>query len=597
MIQLITRYLSENNYTEVAMKLQTESNNKLYTDLYTHLNRFISQSEYQNGLSAIKKEIDNQKLSTNDDDDNIEMLILIYNSLFLRYLYSSFESLDNTKLINEVQDHMTNISLFVSDNIKIKPSKFKRLKTDLEAMKTSLASILFSKNTDGLIKKFPQIISNDTLLLYINKQYYQNVFGSDLSLEQLIEEVYKYQTSNCYYHNCKHNRNQMSYYNNHNCSKAQLIPNKIGLSIDTEQEVQNIIYSNTGKYFAVILSNKSIIIYTLINNKRSIEITETKVITNRHSDTITSLCWNKNDTLILTTSKDKTIKLFNPFNGQCNTKYDIHDAMVIYATFIYNDTHFASCGLDYRINITSIEGAKEWTIRLPGISVSEVLYSQLYNTLIIVAVTSNTILFYDLNQKIEQNKILINDAIISCSISKTDKGKYLLVNSSKATPVLILINIEDGSIIRKFFGHRQERLTIKCNFGGFNENFIVCGSENANVYVWNKNCSIPIVEIKAHSSSVNSVIWPFYSMTDIILSCSDDHTITVIKNEEVEKLYYNHSKKLENKMVNLEENNVMPLPNHNLPDPSSVATNILSRLTGILRHIGYGSDNEDESEL
>lgn len=63
---------------------------------------------------------------------------------------------------------------------------------------------------------------------------------------------------------------------------------------------------------------------------------------------------------------------------------------------------------------------------------------------------------------------------------------------------------------RKFFGHSQSSFLVKCSFGGINDDFILCGSENAYLYIWTKNNSLPVLSIKSHSGRVNSVIWPSF---------------------------------------------------------------------------------------
>jgi WD40 repeat protein len=139
----------------------------------------------------------------------------------------------------------------------------------------------------------------------------------------------------------------------------------------------------------------------------------------------------------------------------------------------------------------------------------------------------------------------MNDAIISTALSKLDKGGYLLINSSKATPVLNLFNLSTKLIERKFFGHRQECFSIKCSFGGEDENFLVCGSEEAKIYVWNRYHSIPILSIKVHSAPVNTVIFPTNAnLSNLIISCSDDHTIKILSTDLINKAYFDDPLKM-----------------------------------------------------
>ena len=86
------------------------------------------------------------------------------------------------------------------------------------------------------------------------------------------------------------------------------------------------------------------------------------------------------------------------------------------------------------------------------------------------------------------------------------KGEKLLINSSNLTPVISLHELKNCNLIRKFFGHRQERLTTKCYFGGYKEKFIVCGSDTKEIFIWNLNNSCYSFEQLALSLCVGGII-------------------------------------------------------------------------------------------
>jgi WD40 repeat protein len=324
----------------------------------------------------------------------------------------------------------------------------------------------------------------------------------------------------------------------------------------------------------------------LANN---IEINLINLIEAPHKNQINSLVWNSSDTLILTASKDKLAKVFDPITGVCKLTLEGHEGMVSSAVFVDNETKILTSGLDYKISLWDIQGKLEYSVTVPNITVSEILYSASFNFVILISATTNSILIYDISTKLELDRIPMNDAIVSCAISKLDNGEFLLVNSSKATPVLNLLNLKNKKFVRKYFGHRQERFTIKCNFGGENENFLLCGSEDAKIYIWNRNHSIPIYEIKAHTSPVNAVIWSHCYYTDLIISCSDDHTIKILSNDNVDKIYYFSDKvrSLEHKFVNFDENklevrnNTNNTTNNNNSNNTSVVVNTTRNLLNI----------------
>jgi len=70
---------------------------------------------------------------------------------------------------------------------------------------------------------------------------------------------------------------------------------------------------------------------------------------------------------------------------------------------------------------------------------------------------------------------------------------------------------------------------LKCAFGGANESFVLCGSEDASVSIWSKDKGEIVAKIGTgsaggHTQVVNAVTW---SPTDpyLFASASDDQTI------------------------------------------------------------------------
>ncbi len=250
-----------------------------------------------------------------------------------------------------------------------------------------------------------------------------------------------------------------------------------------------------------------------------------------HKDQITSISFSSDSSKILTASKDKTIKIQDVKSGKIILNISDIGYMITSAQFHNNETQILCTSLDSKIHIYSIAGIKQDSIQL--LNINEMLISEKHNIIILSAPILRAILIYDIETKTEKNKILINDTIINISLSQLDKGGNLLINSSNLTPVISLWNLSSNHLVRKYFGHRQERLTTKCCFGGFKEKFILCGSDNKEVFIWNRNKSLPVKVIKVHSAPVNAAVWPTNQNSDFLFSVSDDHTVKVIGNEKV----------------------------------------------------------------
>jgi len=582
-IKFILLHLNERGYREVAQKLESESEVLSDGKEIKEAIDLLKEEKIEDTMKVLQQGAENC-VKTNHIENYITIL-LIYNKIALFTVF-------NALLDKEVEKAITLTRFYTSEFSSI--LKIPGIPDEIFINEISLfkkcSQLFFIQDEIKLKEKMKEIskesMSIENLITFIDSFHISDGYLiKNQSLVDILKSVIKNQIKYCEFHNT--NQNNFSYFNDHNC-KLAMIPYRFINSIEYHnEEILNIVFSNHQEYFAAILKDNNIAIYKLIrhtkicdvsnysdmyvqsiqpnqilnlNKKTEIEIRFVNIINNPHKNQITSLQWNMNDTLILTASKDKTIKIFEAFSGICKYAIDNHDAMVSSAIYVMYDSKIISSGLDYKISFFSGSDLHlEHSIHIPNVTVSELLYSVALNFVIAVSATTNSILLYDIATKTEVEKIPINDVIISCAISKLDGGKFLLVNSSKATPVLNLYNLEICKNERKYFGHRQERFINKCNFGGEGENFLTCGSDDAKVYVWNRHHSIPVYSIKLHSSAVNAVIWSNSLFTDMILSCSDDHTIKILVNDQVDKIHISYSrensnlKSLEYKMTNLEE--------------------------------------------
>jgi WD40 repeat protein len=76
--------------------------------------------------------------------------------------------------------------------------------------------------------------------------------------------------------------------------------------------------------------------------------------------------------------------------------------------------------------------------------------------------------------------------------------------------------------VRKFVGHIQNHFLIRSGFGAPKDRFILSGSEDGHVYVWQSDSPTPIEVLSGHRDTVNAVAWnPVLSRT-LFASCSDD---------------------------------------------------------------------------
>ena len=74
----------------------------------------------------------------------------------------------------------------------------------------------------------------------------------------------------------------------------------------------------------------------------------------------------------------------------------------------------------------------------------------------------------------------------------------MLANTSMTKPRIEMWDLETGECIRKFRGHDQKNYILRPSFGGLDERLVICGSEDPNVYIWNKLSAELIARLTGH---------------------------------------------------------------------------------------------------
>jgi WD40 repeat protein len=137
------------------------------------------------------------------------------------------------------------------------------------------------------------------------------------------------------------------------------------------------------------------------------------------------------------------------------------------------------------------------------------------------------------------NQYSNNNGISNYNCFNNAKKDLFMVNTSKIHASINLYDLSDFSLINKYYGHTQTQFVIKCCFGGLNNEYILSGSEDSKIYIWHIRSSIHIFAINGHTGPINSINMPDFGVT---LSCSDDHTIRIWTNFNVNYFDISHEK-------------------------------------------------------
>ena len=289
--------------------------------------------------------------------------------------------------------------------------------------------------------------------------------------------------------------------------------------------------SKNKKYIAIGFSNCNISLINVNNQKSKNKITFNLYLSfpaneNGRKGEITSLCFSNDEKYLLVSLTPNLIRIFNILNGEKIKEYnDLYNSCVTSCIYMANSLNkFLSGGVDKRLLLIDINSNPFLEIG-KFCRIKQVLFSEYNNLIIIIPGSISDIIFYDLSRNKTSFKVEMKEEIIYSNISKSDKGRYILINISKSHPKILLYNIEKVKTEDKYHGHTQTTMIIKCSFAGEKDQYIVSGSEDAKIYIWErKSPGTPKYTFEGHWGVVNCAELLF---NDVLLSVSDDKILKI----------------------------------------------------------------------
>ena len=292
-------------------------------------------------------------------------------------------------------------------------------------------------------------------------------------------------------------------------------------------------FSKNKKYLVLGFSNCNISLFTVKNNQNNNSIIINLYLTfsvndNSKKGEITSVCFSNDEKYLLVSLSTNIIKLYNILNGEKIKEYsNLHNSLITSCIFIPNsNTIFLSGSIDRKLLVIDINSDKIPFLDIGKfVRIKQILFSESLNLIIVIPYSISDIMVYDFQKNKMSFRVELNEEIVYSNISKSDKGKYILINISKSFPKILLYNLKNTKTEDKYYGHSQKTMIIKCAFAGNKDQYIISGSEDGCVYLWDRN--IPgknIYCFKGHFGCVNSVELVF---DDVIFSGSDDKSLKI----------------------------------------------------------------------
>lgn len=208
--------------------------------------------------------------------------------------------------------------------------------------------------------------------------------------------------------------------------------------VTTADVVFAVAFSNDGKRLAAGSAD----------NKLRLVGVESGTVTNElgsHSDWVNDVAWNADDTRLVTASRDKTAKVFDAQTGERIVSYLGHQNYVRGALFHENGKEISSIGDDQKLHHWKIEGPKK--VNDSSSSRGTALAVARLGTEVLVAGDDHSVRVFNINIKDESRKWNGHrEAVLAVTASPVTRQAA----SGAYDGEIILWNIEDGSIVRRF---------------------------------------------------------------------------------------------------------------------------------------------------
>eukprot|EP00258_Populus_trichocarpa_P002314 XP_002302127.1 WD repeat-containing protein 26 homolog isoform X1 [Populus trichocarpa] len=432
-------------------------------------------------------------------DENI-----VKSACFLILEQKFFELLDRDNIVDALKTLRTEIAPLCINNGRICEL------SSCIVSSTHCNSVGSSNQDNGRIKP------RSKLLEELQKLLPPTVIIPESRLEHLVEQALTLQRDACFFHNSLDK--EMSLYSDHQCGRDQ-IPSRILQILEAHSdEVWFLQFSHNGKYLASSSNDRSAIIWEIdVNGGVSL-----KHRLSGHQKPVSSVSWSPDDHQLLTCGVEEVVRRWDVSSGECLQVYEKVGLGLVSCGWFPDGKWIFSGINDKSICMWELDGKEvecwkgQKTLKISDLEITS------DGKQIISMCRPTAILLLDREAKAE--RVIEEDQTIT-SFSLSRDNRFLLVNLLNQEIHLWSI---DGNIrlVAKYKGHRRTRFVIRSCFGGLEQAFIACGSEDSQVYIWHRGSGDLVEALPGHSGAVNCVSWnpanPY-----MLASASDDRTIRI----------------------------------------------------------------------
>ncbi|KAE9389967.1 WD40 repeat-like protein [Gymnopus androsaceus JB14] len=262
----------------------------------------------------------------------------------------------------------------------------------------------------------------------------------------------------------------------------------------------------------------------------------------RHEMPVSCLAWSADESILLTSS-EFLIFLWEVKSGEClRTLEEVHSETITSLLRLPNESGYISGGIDRKIvhwdstgncihqwypgniRILSMDLVpNEMQLAIVGLQCSTMIATMAVKAKMKAPVYQ--IMIYSLLTRRTQKTLKIEEGSTSIIISRD--ARHALVNSRNEISLWDLkFNVKTG----RYMGHKNRKDLLRSCFSGETaDRFILSGSEDGRIFVWNRLTGI-LQSVLRHGAAnngnltVSAVTW--HPLNEkVFASCSDDHTV------------------------------------------------------------------------
>ncbi|CAI2385754.1 unnamed protein product [Moneuplotes crassus] len=372
-------------------------------------------------------------------------------------------------------------------------------------------------------------------------------------LENLLQTSLNYQISQCKCYGYDKEESQYSLLEYHECNLNPPSKTLLTTISNHKDEIWYVSLSPDVSKLTSVSQDKMINVWGLERKENKLQIDLISCIEESHTNKnceISCIQWHPDSTKFLVACDN--IKVFNALTGECIKVIDGETSSIRSAAWVKEGEEiiFTEPEKGMRcVNANNTDIFYDWTgftfIDIASVpNVDKFAYCS-ENQVGIISISSR-----------EKIKLLsVKKKIRAITMSKD--GQSLLVSKHASEEenkaVIELWDINNDTKLQKFVGHTQEKFILSPIFGGKFEKYVVSGSENDKVYIWDKSTGDIVETLEGHQNVVNSIAWED-KLPNYLFSCSYDQTIKIWINStdkvqaEIEPKYLCNEEEIDSQM-------------------------------------------------